>query len=124
MGSIMVAKASDQDVSFLNLSAALTNHACRGFATFSYDRRSILVCNLKNGIDSYSLSPFRLTKTFKHSGRIYICLQITTALRGTWVMSGSDDGAIRIFDPVSGQMIHCLRHGDREFIKCYRFLNF
>jgi WD40 repeat protein len=86
-----------------------------GFAALSYDRGSLLIWNLKTGIDNWALSPFRLTKTYKHSIRALVSFQITTALRGKWVVSGSDDGAVRFFDPKSGQMIHCLLHGDREF---------
>jgi hypothetical protein len=85
-----------------------------GFATLSHDNESILVCNLKNGIDIYTICPFRLTKTFKHQIRLHISMQVTMALRGAWVVSGSDDGAVRFFDPKSGQLVHCLRHGDRE----------
>ena len=92
-----------------------------GFAALSYDRGSVLVCNLNDGIDKFALSPFRLTKTFKHPVRDRVPLQITTPLKGAWVVIGSDDGVVRFFDPKSGQVIHCLRHSDCEcnfFLLC------
>ena len=37
---------------------------------------------------------------------------ITTAMQGTWVVSGSDDGTVRLFDQRNAEPLMCLRHGD------------
>ena len=73
-----------------------------------------MVCNLKDGIDIYALSPFRLLKSFKHRIRVNVILQVTMVMKGRWIISGSDDGVVRFFDPNSGQLIHCLHHSDRK----------
>jgi hypothetical protein len=33
-------------------------------------------------------------------------------MQGDWVISGSDDGTVRLFDQRSAKLIKCLRHGD------------
>lgn len=84
-----------------------------GFATYSFDQRSILVSNLVNGIDAYAVSPsMRLIQSYRHSIRCNVPLQVTTALQGAWIVGGSDDGSVRLFDQATGQLIQCLRHGD------------
>lgn len=35
-------------------------------------------------------------------------------MQGSWVITGSDDGLVRIFGQRSGDIILCLRHGDGE----------
>ena len=39
-------------------------------------------------------------------------MQVTTAMQGSWVVSSSDDGSVRIFDQRSGAIMKCLRHAD------------
>jgi len=33
-------------------------------------------------------------------------------MQGNWVISGSDDGTVRLFDQRSAKLVKCLRHGD------------
>ena len=92
--------------------------AFSGYATFSEDQQSILVSNLVTGIDSYAVSgvspgvPPVLQQSFRHSISHNVPLQITSALYGSWVISGSDDGSVRIFDQRSGELLKSLRHAD------------
>jgi len=39
-------------------------------------------------------------------------------MQGNWVISGSDDGSVRIFDQRSGELLKSLRHSDgmRQFV--------
>ena len=79
---------------------------------------TLLISNLVNGIDSYSitgvspgLSP-KLIQSFRHSIRVNVPLQVTSAMQGNWVISGGDDGSVRIFDQRNGELLKCLRHGE------------
>jgi hypothetical protein len=79
---------------------------------------TLLISNLVNGIDSYSitgvspgLSP-KLIQSFRHSVRVNVPLQVTSAMQGNWVISGGDDGSVRIFDQRNGELLKCLRHGE------------
>jgi hypothetical protein len=89
-----------------------------GFATFSQDQRTLLISNLVNGIDSYSISNVSagvsptLLRSFRHPIRCNVPLQVTSGMQGSWVIGGSDDGSVRIFDQRSGELLKCLRHGD------------
>jgi hypothetical protein len=51
-------------------------------------------------------------QSFRHPIRTNVPLQITSAMQGNWVISGSDDGSVRVFDQRSGELLKCLRHGD------------
>ena len=95
-----------------------------GYATFSQDQRTLLISNLVNGIDSYAiagvspgLSP-ALVQSFRHPIRTNVPLQVTSAMQGNWVISGSDDGSVRIFDQRSGELLKSLHHSDgmRQFV--------
>jgi len=33
-------------------------------------------------------------------------------MQGSWVISGSDDGTVRLYDQRSADLIQCLHHGD------------
>lgn len=96
----------------------LVTHIPSGYATISQDQRSLLISNLVNGIDSYTicgvspgLSP-TWVQSFRHPIRSNVPLQITSAMQGNWVISGSDDGSVRVFDQRSGELLKCLHHGD------------
>lgn len=100
------------------LSAVSWQIIISGYATFSADQRSLLISNLVNGIDSYLISgvspgvPPTLQQTFRHPLRKNVPLQITSALQGDWVIGGSDDGSIRIFDQRSRELLKALHHGE------------
>lgn len=79
------------------------------------DQGSLLICNLVNGVDSYVLSAdssLRHTQSYRQPIRCNVTLQVASALQGTWVIAGSDDGSVRIFDQRSGELIKSLRHTD------------
>jgi hypothetical protein len=89
---------------------------CSGYATFSTDQRSILVSNLVNGVDAYVISAvspvLQHARSFPHPIRCNVPLLITSALQGAWIIGGSDDGTVRIFDQRSGDLVKCLQHAD------------
>jgi len=88
---------------------------CSGYAACSTDQESFLISNLVNGIDSYVVSSVsssvQQSQTFRHPIRVNVPLQVTSALQGTWVICGSDDGLVRIFDQRTGNLIRNLQHG-------------
>ena len=89
-----------------------------GYATFSQDQQSLLISDLVNGIDTYSISNVSpgvsptLLQSFHHSIHSNVPLQVTSGMQGNWVIGGSDDGSVRIFDQCSGDFLKCLRHGN------------
>lgn len=100
---------------------------CSGYATFSTDQRSILVSNLVNGVDAYVISAMspvlQHARSFPHPIRCNVPLLVTSALQGAWVIGGSDDGTVRIFDQRSGDLVKCLQHADGMYsyissVKC------
>ena len=87
-----------------------------GHAAFSRDQRTLLISNLVNGIDAYMLSAVSSSmqnqQSFRYAIRCNVPLQVTTAMQGSWVISGSDDGTVRLYDQRSAEMIKCLHHAD------------
>ncbi|KZP09276.1 WD40 repeat-like protein [Athelia psychrophila] len=85
-----------------------------GSVALSADQKTMLVCNLQSGIDSYSMSwkepVMNRGVTYAISMRKWIIVQVTYALQGQWIISGSDDGNVQIFDVSSGGRVQCLRH--------------
>lgn len=83
------------------------------------DQRLILISNLINGVDRYeisSVSPaLQQQQSFKHSVRLNIPLHVASALQGRWIICGSDDGSVRIFDQRTETIIKCLRHGESMY---------
>lgn len=83
---------------------------------FSSDQRTLLVSNLINGVDAYLVSAVSSSlqnhQSFRYIVRRNVPLQVTTAMQGNWVISGGDDGSVRVFDQRSATIIKCLRHAD------------
>lgn len=48
--------------------------------------------------------------TYAISMRKWVIILVTYALQGQWIISGSDDGNVQIFDASSGGRVQCLRH--------------
>lgn len=117
---------SHQDVS---LQAAFQSETevilCSGHAVFSRDQRTLLISNLVNGIDAYILSAvsesLQNQQSFRYAIRCNVPLQVTTAMQGNWVISGSDDGTVRLYDQRSAELIKCLNHADGALIFEFMF---
>lgn len=87
-----------------------------GYATISPDQQTLLVANLFNGIDSYSVSwngpIITRRQTYAQTFHKAIIVLVSFALQGQWIISGSDNGTVQIFDQRSGGLIKCLRHAN------------
>jgi len=57
------------------------------------DNRSLIMSNLVDGIDIYSIPPLHPTKSFQHPIHTNVLLVVTSALGGVLIMVGSDDGS-------------------------------
>jgi hypothetical protein len=91
-----------------------------GHAEFSCDQRTLLVSNLVYGIDAYEILTDPITlrnqQSYRFAIRNNVPLQVTSAMQGSWVITGSDEGLVRIFGQRSGDIIQCLRHGDSKSV--------
>lgn len=54
----------------------------------------------------------QLKQSYLHPVRCNVPLIVTSAFQGKWIICGSDDGSVRLFDQRSGEMIKCLQHGN------------
>jgi hypothetical protein len=53
-------------------------------------------------------------QSFKHSIRSNVPIHVASALQGRWIIGGSDDGSVRVFDQRTADVIKCLRHGESK----------
>ena len=85
-----------------------------GHCIIGDDGHSLIVSNLRDGIDLYSLPPSQPLRTFKHNIIRNVPLLISSALNGRMTIVGSDDGCTRMYDPYMGMMTGVLQHGNGE----------
>lgn len=83
-----------------------------GHAILSDDARMIFTTNLVDGIDAYTIPPSQPVRSIRHLIKNNVPLQVNSALQGAWIITGSDEGAVRIYDQRTGQLLDCLPHGD------------
>lgn len=74
----------------------------------------LLVSNLLNGLDLYSLPSMELERTFTHAITVNVILQVVITPQQEWVVVGGDDGFVRVFDLHSGNFLFSLLHDNRE----------
>lgn len=90
----------------------------RGYTCLSEDRCHLLVSNLHDGVDLYDFAVastgLHLSRSYQHAIRVNVPIQVASVMDGTWVVTGSDEGTVRIFDQRSGELLHCLHHDDCE----------
>lgn len=70
----------------------------------------LLVSNLFNGVDVYSLPTMELERTFTHAITVNMIMQVVFTSQQEWVVAGGDDGFVRIFDMCSGNFLFSLLH--------------
>jgi WD40 repeat protein len=79
-----------------------------------------LISNLVNGVDRYEISAasaaLHQQQSFKHSIRSNVPLHVASALQGRWIICGSDDGSVRIFDQRTEAIIKSLRHSNSKLL--------
>jgi len=80
----------------------------------SSDQRSLIVSNLVNGVDTYTVPPRNPIRSFGHPIRDNKILQVSSALHGALTIAGSDDGCVRLFEQRTGPLYSQLPHGNGE----------
>lgn len=76
----------------------------------------LLISNLFNGLDLYSLPTLELKRTFTHAIAVNVILEVEIISKPQWAVLGGDDGFVRVFDMRSGNFLYSLMHGQRECI--------
>jgi len=82
------------------------------------DQQSVFISNLVDGVDHYKISAVSATlhqqQFFKHSICSNMPLHVASALQGRWIICGSDDRSVHIFDQQMEAIIKCLHHSDSK----------
>lgn len=105
VNSLLECKFSSQTAFVLILQLPHSGHAI-----VAADNRSLIVSNLVDGIDVYSIPPIRPTRSFQHPIHTNVPLVVASALGGVLVIVGSDDGSPRLFNVNTGLLCAVLRH--------------
>ncbi|KAJ3563725.1 hypothetical protein NP233_g8757 [Leucocoprinus birnbaumii] len=82
-----------------------------GYATIGCSGRTLLVSNLVTGIDVYDLPPSDPIRMFRHTVRKNVSLFVTSVLRDSLAVAGSDDGMVRVLIQRTGLLVTTLHHG-------------
>ncbi|KLO04090.1 WD40 repeat-like protein [Schizopora paradoxa] len=84
-------------------------HACICFA----DGAFLFITNLLDGVDQYRFPSMEKVQSFTHPISMNLPLQVATAARGQWVVSGGDSGFVRVYSRRTGQILQVLDHCDK-----------
>jgi WD40 repeat protein len=79
---------------------------------FSFvDGDSLFVSNLSNGVDLYSLRTMQRLRHYEAPVTINVPLQVALARQNLdRVVVGGVDGAVRVYDRATGELVHRLGH--------------
>ena len=83
-----------------------------GFAHACAHNEAIFISNLHNGVDQYRMSNLEKVKTFNHGSVSHHPLQVSTVMKGEWLVCGGHDGVVRIFHTRSGVLLEKLPHAN------------
>ncbi|KAF7983513.1 hypothetical protein HWV62_21850 [Athelia sp. TMB] len=82
------------------------------FGGSALNGKQIMVSNLCDGLDLYSLPTMELKRNFTHAIALNVILQVEIISQLQWAVVGGDDGFVRIFDMRSGSFLFSLVHGE------------
>jgi hypothetical protein len=85
-----------------------------GNAVLCPDSKYLFVSNLVDGIDQYSFPSLERVQKFTHSIIHNVPLQVAIVQNASFIVSGGDDGAVRIFERRNGQLLTRLQHGGEK----------
>ncbi|RDB30173.1 hypothetical protein Hypma_012338 [Hypsizygus marmoreus] len=88
-----------------------------GNASLSIDKCTLIVSNLKDGIDTYFLPPCQLLRSFCHPISCNILLSVCSTQDGTLMLAGSDDGSPCLFDLRLGMLTQTLPHSHSGLVQ-------
>jgi hypothetical protein len=86
-----------------------------GNSMLSPDGHSLLVSNLSDAMNSYSLDTLNATKSYRYTinPRMNFPLAVAYLKRGKYVTCGTHTGAVQIWDRESGEIFQVLEHSSR-----------
>jgi len=80
-----------------------------GFSLIDGD--SLFISNLSNGVDLYSLRTMQRLRHYEAPVTINVPLQVALARQNlARVVVGGVDGAVRVYDRATGELVHRLGH--------------
>jgi hypothetical protein len=87
----------------------------------STDGHSLLVSNLSDAMNSYSLDTLDVTKSYRYTinPRMNFPLAVAYLKRGKYVTCGTHTGAIQIWDRESGEISQVLEHSSMSLLLLY-----
>jgi len=94
----------------------LSTYICivSGHMALSSDQRSLVISNLLNGVDTYTVPPRQPIRSFSHTIWENKALHVSSALQGALTFAGSDDGCVRLFEQRTGLLYNQLPHSHGE----------
>ena len=81
-----------------------------GYSTLSPDGKNLYICNLRNGVDHYTLPQLTLVRSFPQPLKDNIPIHIATAFGGELIVVGGDRGVVRVFNAATGNLVTALYH--------------
>ena len=86
---------------------------------FSFvDGDSLFISNLSNGVDLYSLRNMQRLRHYEAPMSINVPLQVALARQNfDRVVVGGVDGAVRVYDRTTGELVHRLGHKAKGHIQ-------
>lgn len=87
----------------------------RGHAAIGGDGRTLIVSNLVDGVDTYSIPPREPLRNFRHPINQNVPLLVSAIPGSSLFVVGSDDGCPRLYDQRTGHLSNVLRHGKGTF---------
>lgn len=88
----------------------------RGHAAIGGDGRTLIVSNLVDGVDTYSIPPKEPLHTFRHTINQNVPLLVSAVPGSSLFVVGSDDGCPRLYDQRTGHLSNVLHHGKCMFL--------
>ncbi|KAG1842000.1 WD40-repeat-containing domain protein, partial [Suillus tomentosus] len=87
-------------------------HQLIGHAALSPDESSVLLSNLSDGLDLYTVGQNHPQQSYKfsHSGKANVPVQVAFIEHGQAVLSGSPDGNVHVWDLASAESRQVLEH--------------
>ena len=73
----------------------------------------LVVANLHNGVDIYSIPSVNLVQTFSFSIKVNALYKVCIASNG-WVVAGGENGCARLYDMQRGELLQMIQHSDGE----------
>lgn len=89
-----------------------------GFTLITQDECFLLMCNLSSGINRYQFPSMEYVDTFEFSMMMPFKIFHISA-DDAHLVAGGDRGMVRVYDYLSGKLVHMLIHNDGMYLHDY-----